>query len=91
MSMTKTEIIAVVAEALGDRKQAQAAVESLLNNITQALKQGETVTLSGFGTFKRVERKARQGVNPRTGAKIKIKARRAARFTPGTKLRAAVN
>jgi nucleoid DNA-binding protein len=91
MSMTKTEIIAVVAEALGDRKQAQAAVESLLNNITQALKQGETVTLSGFGTFKRVERKARQGVNPRTGAKIKIKARRAARFTPGTKLQAAVN
>ena len=89
--MTKSEIIADVAVALGDRKQAQAAVESLLRNITLALKRGESVTLSGFGTFKRVERKARQGVNPRTGAKIKIKARRAARFTAGTKLQAAVN
>jgi nucleoid DNA-binding protein len=89
--MNKTEIIAGVTEALGDRKQAQAAVDSLLRNITLALKRGESVTLSGFGTFKRVERKARKGVNPRTGEKIKIKARRAARFTPGTRLQAAVN
>ncbi len=89
--MNKAEIIDHIAETLDDRNQAKAAVDSLLAHITGALRKGETVTLSGFGTFKCVQRKARQGVNPRTGEKIKIKARNVARFTPGSRLQKAVN
>jgi DNA-binding protein HU-beta len=89
--MNKNDIINQISDVLGDRHQAKAAVDSLLANITGALKQGESVTLSGFGTFKRVQRKARQGINPRTGESIKIKARKVARFTPGSRLQKAVN
>lgn len=89
--MNKADIIDHIAETLDDRNQAKAAVDSLLAHITSALRKGETVTLSGFGTFKCVQRKARQGVNPRTGEKIKIKARNVARFTPGSRLHKAVN
>lgn len=89
--MNKNDIIDQITDVLGDRHQAKAAVDSMLANITSALKSGESVTLSGFGTFKRVKRKARKGVNPRTGESIKIKARQVARFTPGTRLQKAVN
>jgi nucleoid DNA-binding protein len=89
--MNKTEMIDQISEVLGDRSQAKAAIDSLLAQISGALKRGDSVTLSGFGTFKPVKRKARQGVNPRTGEKIKIKARKVARFTPGTRLQKAMN
>jgi nucleoid DNA-binding protein len=89
--MNKTEMIDQISEVLGDRSQAKAAIDSLLAQISGALKKGDSVTLSGFGTFKPVQRKARQGVNPRTGEKIKIKARKVARFTPGTRLQKAMN
>jgi DNA-binding protein HU-beta len=89
--MNKTDMIDQISEVLGDRNQARAAIDSLLAQISGALKKGEPVTLSGFGTFKRVQRQARKGVNPRTGEKIKIKARKVTRFTPGTRLQKAVN
>jgi nucleoid DNA-binding protein len=89
--MNKNDIIDQIAATLGDRRQAEAAMDSLLAQITGALNKGESVTLSGFGTFRRVRRKARQGVNPRTGEKIRIGARQVARFSPGTRLQKAVN
>ena len=89
--MNKTDIIDHISEILGDRNQAKAAIDSMLANISGALQKGESVTLSGFGTFKRVQRKARKGINPRTGERIKIKARKVARFTPGSRLQKAVN
>lgn len=89
--MNKTEMIDQISEVLGDRTQAKAAIDSLLAQISGALKKGDSVTLSGFGTFKPVQRQARQGVNPRTGEKIRIKARKVARFTPGTRLQKAMN
>ena len=89
--MKKADIVELVEEAIGSRDQARRAVDSMLEGITQALKKGETISIRNLGTFKCVQRKARQGVNPRTGEKIKIKARKAVRFSPGTKLQQAVN
>jgi DNA-binding protein HU-beta len=89
--MNKTDIIDQIAEVLGDRHQAKAAVNSMLAHIGDALKNNESVALNGFGTFKRVQRKARQGVNPRTGERIKIEAHHVARFTPASRLQKAVN
>ncbi len=89
--MKKADIIELMEKTLGDREQARKAVDSLLEGIVQALKKGESVSLRDLGTFKCVQRKARQGINPRTGEKIKIKARKAVRFSSGTKLQRAVN
>jgi DNA-binding protein HU-beta len=66
-------------------------VESLIAGVSGALKKGERVTLSGFGTFSVYQRKARNGRNPQTGSIIKIGSRRVAKFTPGVDLKKAVN
>jgi nucleoid DNA-binding protein len=89
--MKKSDIIDLMETTIGNREQARKAVDAMLEGITQALKNGETISIRNLGTFKCVQRKARQGVNPRTGEKIKIKARRAVRFSPGSKLQQAVN
>ena len=66
--MTKVELIAAVAnEANLTKKDAEAAVNSALNAITNALKEGDKVALVGFGTFEVRERPARKGRNPQTG------------------------
>ncbi|MBU2537037.1 MAG: HU family DNA-binding protein, partial [Proteobacteria bacterium] len=58
----------------------------MLAAVTTALKKGDKVTLVGFGTFSVTKRAARQGRNPQTGKAITIKARKVARFKPGSKL-----
>ena len=69
--MTKVELIAAVAEKANlTKKDAEAAVNSALNAITAALKDGDKVTLVGFGTFEVRERPERKGRNPQTGAEI---------------------
>jgi DNA-binding protein HU-beta len=88
--MNKQELIAEVEKEIADRKAARNAVESLLQHIGQSLKNGEAVTLTGFGAFKVVDRPARAGRNPKTGAPLAIAARRAVTFTPGKNLRVAV-
>ena len=71
--MTKVELIAAVAnDANLTKKDAEAAVNSALNAITAALKDGDKVTLVGFGTFEVRERPERKGRNPQTGAEITI-------------------
>jgi nucleoid DNA-binding protein len=89
--MKKADIVDLMVETIGDREKALKAVNSLLEGMTQSLKKGETISLRDLGTFKCVQRKARQGINPRTGEKIRIKARKAIRFSSGTKLQKAVN
>lgn len=85
--MTKGDIIDVVAqEADITKKAATDAVDAVLGSIAKALKKKEKVTLIGFGTFSVTKRKARSGVNPATGEKIKIKAKNVVKFKPGTKL-----
>jgi DNA-binding protein HU-beta len=67
------------------------ALDSFVDGVKKALKAKDgKVTLVGFGTFSKVRRKAREGRNPQTGAKIQIKARNAVTFKPGKALKGAV-
>ena len=88
--MNKGDLINEVANIVNTKKAAQEAVDCVLTSITSSLKKGEDVTLTGFGTFKVVKRKARKGRNPFTGEEIKIKATKAPKFSPGKALKEAV-
>ena len=90
-TMTKVELIAAVAEKANlTKKDAEAAVNSALNAITAALKDGDKVTLVGFGTFEVRERPERKGRNPQTGAEITIEASKLPAFKAGKALKDAV-
>ncbi len=89
--MNKQDLVARVAAETGATKNtAAAAIDSLLDGITRALKKGEAITFVGFGTFKTSQRRARLARNPRTGDTIKIPKRRVVRFTAGKALKSAV-
>ena len=88
--MNKGDLINEVAKVVSTKKEAQSVVESVIASITKAMKKGEDVTLTGFGSFKVVKRKARKGRNPYTGEVIKIKATKAPKFVPGKALKEAV-
>ena len=86
--MNKSDLVAVVAKSAELTKaDAEKAVNGLIDNIKLALKKGDKVSLVGFGTFEVSDRKARAGVNPQTGAKIKIKATKVPKFRPGKSLK----
>ena len=90
--MTKEEFIEDIAKDTNMTKEkAATALNAILEGIQNALAGDEgKISLVGFGTFSKVHRKARQGVNPATGEKIKIKARNAVKFQPGKNLKNAV-
>lgn len=88
--MNKSDLVNEVAKVVRTKKEAHAALDCVISSITKSLKKGEDVTLTGFGTFKVVKRKARKGRNPRTGEVLKIKASKAPRFSAGKTLKAAV-
>lgn len=86
--MTKVDLIAKVAlNADMTKKDAEKAVTALFAAITDALKEGEKVAISGFGTFEVRERPEHQGLNPRTKEPITIAASRTAAFKPGKTLK----
>ena len=66
--MNKADLIEALAERLGDKKAATAAVEAVVDTVTRAVVKGEKVAIAGFGVFERVERAARTARNPATGA-----------------------
>ena len=79
--MTKTELIAKIAAGAGISKAAaKKALDTTTASIAAAVKKGDKVALVGFGTFSTVKRAARTGVNPATGAKIKIAAKKVVKF-----------
>lgn len=89
--MNKTEYIAAVANAAGmTNAQATVAVAASIAVITKALKKGEAVQITGFGTFEVAKRAARTGRNPATGKTIKIAASKAPKFKAGAVLKNAV-
>ena len=86
--MNKATFIAQVAEKSGlDRRQADAAVEAVIDVVVEAMKAGDKVQLIGFGTFEVKERAARQGRNPATGEPIDIPASKVPSFKPGKALK----
>ena len=89
--MTKQEFVEQVASKSGlSRSDASKAVDAMLDSITDALRSGQDVAFTGFGKFSASARKARQGVNPRTGEKVNIPATTVPKFTAGSQLKQAV-
>jgi DNA-binding protein HU-beta len=89
--LTKAELIAAVAERTGlKKKDAAFAVEAAFEAIVDSLKQGEKVSLVGFGTFEVRARAPRSGRNPQTGKPIKIAGRKVPAFKAGKGLKEAV-
>jgi DNA-binding protein HU-beta len=89
--MKKAELIAVVAKEVKISKaSAEKAVNALTNTVMKALKKGDKLTLTGFGTFSVAKRRARTGRNPQTGKEIKIPATKVPKFKAGNLLKGAV-
>jgi DNA-binding protein HU-beta len=90
--MTKADLIEGLSNKLGLNKgEAEKAVNIVLDDIINALKQGERVNISGFGTFSVSTRQARTGRNPKTGESIEISASRSAKFKAGKQLKDSLN
>ena len=89
--MTKGELIASVGkEAKISKASAEKAINAFTSTVMKALKKGDKLALTGFGTFSVAKRKARAGRNPKTGKEIKIPAMRVAKFKAGNLLKSAV-
>lgn len=85
--MNKSELVATIAEVGNMTKiRAQLVLNTVLANMAGAMEKGERVTLSGFGSFRVVERASQKGRNPHTGQSIVIPAHNVVKFRPGKNL-----
>lgn len=90
--MTKTELVAAIAEKSGlSKKAADSALNAFTESVQKALVAGDKVQLIGFGTFEVAERAAREGRNPQTGEVMKIAASKTPKFKAGKALKDVVN
>ncbi len=86
--MTKAELVAFIAEESGiSKKAAGVALDTIVSAIHDALAANDRIRIADLGSFSVATRKARQGVNPRTGDPIKIPATKAAKFTAAKALK----
>jgi DNA-binding protein HU-beta len=91
MPVKKNQLGATLAERMGvSKKQGVEWIDAFTDEVTKVLKKGDKVNITGFGIFKVSDRKARMGINPRTGEKIQIKASKKPRFTAGKLLKEAI-
>jgi DNA-binding protein HU-beta len=85
--MNKTEFVEKIAAASGlSKADSKKALEAVVATVKEALVAGDKVALVGFGTFAVSERPAREGINPRSKEKIKIAAKKVAKFKAGKEL-----
>ncbi len=90
--MNKAELIDAIADSADlPKASASRALEAVLDTVTNALKDGDQVSLVGFGTFAVKDRAARTGRNPKTGEPIQIAAAKVPGFKAGKALKDAVN
>jgi len=90
--VNRAELIDQIRDRLGiDKRAAENAVDAVFDSIQRAVAAGEKVALTGFGVFERVDRAARTGRNPRTGAAVKIKKTSVPKFRPGTQFKGVVS
>ncbi len=86
--MNKAKLIEQMAKSSKMPKAAcKKALEAFIKSLSQTLKSGKSVVLTGFGTFAPVKRKSRMGINPATGKKMTIPAKRVVKFKVGKALR----
>jgi DNA-binding protein HU-beta len=92
VTLNKTELIGKISEVSElSRREAEKALDSMLYAISSAVKGGDAVRITGFGTFKLRQRAARPGRNPQTGAAVKIKASNGIAFSAGATLKTQLN
>ncbi|MGH8965031.1 MAG: HU family DNA-binding protein, partial [Actinomycetes bacterium] len=89
--VNKTQLIDALAERLGDKKIAAAAVAGLVDVVVRTVNGGDKVTITGFGVFEKRARAARMARNPRTGQSVKVKKTNVPVFRPGTLFREVVS
>ena len=90
--MNKNELIdAMTAKTGASKAETSRAVSALIEVISDALKMGESISLTGFGTFEVRNRSARIGRNPKTGKELKIAASKVPAFKPGAALKGFIN
>ena len=90
--MTKQEFVDAVADKAGmTKRDAGTAIDAALEVIEGTLVAGDSITFTGFGKFHVTRRAERQGVNPRTGEKVLIRAANVPKFSAGSQLKKAVN
>ena len=86
--MKKDDLVTFISEEANiTRKAAGETINAVLEGIASSLEQGDSVSLIGFGSFRVVQRAAREGRNPSTGEKIQIAASKNVKFTPGKALK----
>ncbi|MCL4380191.1 HU family DNA-binding protein [Candidatus Dependentiae bacterium] len=86
--MNKAKLVETMAKLSKLPKSAcKGALEAFIHSIGQSLRQNKSVVLTGFGTFSVIKRKSRTGVNPSTGKKMQIPAKKVPKFKPGKALR----
>ncbi|NTW82060.1 MAG: HU family DNA-binding protein [Chlorobiaceae bacterium] len=89
--MSKTDLVEkIAAQAKLTKADAERAVNAFISAVTDSLKDGQDVTLVGFGTFTTGDRAERQGRNPQTGKAITIAAKKVVKFRPGKALKDSV-
>ncbi|WP_413801637.1 HU family DNA-binding protein [Streptomyces iranensis] len=81
--MNKAQLVEAIADKVGGRQQAADAVDAVLDAIVRAVVTGERVSVTGFGSFEKVERPARYARNPQTGERVRVKKTSVPRFRPG--------
>ena len=90
--MNKAELVELIANKTGtSKRQSEECIDLVVNAITKSVAKGEKVTLVGFGTFERRDRRARKGRDPRSGAEIDIPAKKVPAFSAGKQFKQAVN
>ena len=90
--MNKAELVELIANKTGtSKRQSEECIDLVVNAITKSVAKGEKVTLVGFGTFERRDRRARKGRDPRSGTEIDIPAKKVPAFSAGKQFKQAVN
>ena len=91
MPVKKGQLVDRLAEKFGiSKKQSAEWLDAFTDEVAKILRSGEKLNITGFGVFKVADRKAREGINPKTGEKIHIAASRKPKFTAGKLLKEAV-
>ncbi|MFB7943263.1 HU family DNA-binding protein, partial [Streptomyces sp. NPDC056049] len=81
--MNKAQLVEAIADKLGGRQQAAEAVDHVLDAIVRAVVSGDRVSVTGFGSFEKVDRPARYARNPQTGERVRVKKTSVPRFRAG--------
>jgi DNA-binding protein HU-beta len=91
--MTKSQVRDKIADTaeLPSKAAAGQALDAILDSLAEVLAAGDSVSLTGFGSFSVAQRAARDGRNPRTGEPLRIPAAKVVKFSPGKHLKIAVN